>query len=311
MRGEKQALKTILMRLYGSSPHARGKAVQEAFGDSFDGITPACAGKSWQKVFACAWPWDHPRMRGEKFSSSSSIMALKGSPPHARGKVLPFYNPPSVTRITPACAGKRLVPAIRGRDRRDHPRMRGEKQPLDGDIPDDVGSPPHARGKDYGVRRIGRPRGITPACAGKRRALVVRQAIAWDHPRMRGEKALPPSTPLLDSGSPPHARGKAAYHDGNGGRNRITPACAGKRRAMRTTASLTRDHPRMRGEKIAKCSLSKKHEGSPPHARGKALRGVARSVRTRITPACAGKRLSRRNRVRVIRDHPRMRGEKS
>ena len=52
------------------------------------------------------------------------------------------------------------------------------------------GSPPHVRGKEYlggGRYHVNR---ITPACAGKRcaSAHALALALAWDHPRMCGEK---------------------------------------------------------------------------------------------------------------------------
>ena len=123
----------------------------------------------------------------------------------------------------------------------------------------------------------GRPRdvpaasgGIIPACAGST-ALVV-------------------TVPLTLTGSSPHARGA--------------------RRGANTTLVLSGDHPRMRGEHVARdlvhgaegriipaCAGSTSHEsmrfssimGSSPHARG-----------ARTSP-----RASRR----LGRDHPRMRGE--
>ena len=50
--------------------------------------------------------------------------------------------------------------------------------------------------------------------------------------------------------------------------------------------------------------------GSPPHARGKVVGGLASVGGGRITPARAGKRFSMRSRAAALRDHPRTRGEK-
>ena len=52
-----------------------------------------------------------------------------------------------------------------------------------------LGSPPHVRGK---VHLAATPRlntGITPACAGKRLAIIRHLPLLQDHPRMCGEKA--------------------------------------------------------------------------------------------------------------------------
>ena len=51
-------------------------------------------------------------------------------------------------RITPACAGKRVMCALNTSPVTDHPRVCGEKQlGYDGTL-EDVGSPPRVRGKD-------------------------------------------------------------------------------------------------------------------------------------------------------------------
>ena len=67
-------------------------------------------------------------MGGEKSTGLRVSDVLEGSPPHGRGKVwlLPLVDFQS--RITPAWAGKSFSITARGRVRRDHPRMGGEKQ---------------------------------------------------------------------------------------------------------------------------------------------------------------------------------------
>ena len=91
-----------------------------------------------------------------------------------------------------------------------------------------VGSPPHARGKDFSSHSRITSTGITPACAGKRLCQDADARKFEDHPRMRGEK----DTALLDrlkaEGSPPHARGKVRQQPSVESGERITPACAGK-----------------------------------------------------------------------------------
>ena len=51
-------------------------------------------------------------------------------------------------------------------------------------------------------------------------------------------------------------------------RSRITPACAGIRSIKPLIRSLPQDHPRMRGDKYARCWAASFSRGSPPHARG-------------------------------------------
>ena len=132
-----------------------------------------------------------------------------------------------------------------------------------------------------------------------------------DHPRIRGEKGLVLHRTGSGQGSPPHTRGKVVS-DGTGiGRHRITPAYAGKRPSANIRECVTRDHPRIRGEKILHRFLCQLRLGSPPHTRGKeSISSVLKSL-SGITPAYAGKRVVSREAARLAGDHPRIRGEKS
>ena len=73
---------------------------------------------------------------------------------------------------------------------------------------------------------------------------------------------------------------------------------------------LRRDHPRVCGEKYQLGVVKPLHEGSPPRMRGKAYKGADQTTRRGITPAYAGKRVMRRRSFAVLRDHPRVCGEK-
>ena len=86
MCGEKFSSKSETRSPGGSPPHVRGKVkVIRLLGD-VGRITPACAGKSWDKVKHC--------------------FHVLGSPPHVRGKVQNVQSETKKTGITPACAGK-------------------------------------------------------------------------------------------------------------------------------------------------------------------------------------------------------------
>ena len=111
---------------------------------------------------------DHPRMRGEKWGDVWIVGTARGSPPHARGKVVIYASRIVATRITPACAGKSFSSFGRTSLIRDHPRMRGEKSPVRKERAPVRGSPPHARGKVQRRGQAAASAGITPACAGKR-----------------------------------------------------------------------------------------------------------------------------------------------
>ena len=107
---------------------------------------------------------------------------------------------------------------------------------------------------------------------------------------MCGEKPLCVAGCVPQKGSPPRVRGKGErlYQDME--RVGITPACAGKRR------------PRF----APPCAPL----GSPPRVRGKVMDTSPLCRRSRITPACAGKSDSASVASSVLRDHPRVCGEK-
>ena len=64
------------------------------------------------------------------------------------------------------------------------------------------------RGKEHILAIDAVNAGITPACAGKRRAVLGCNAVRWDHPRVCGEKMCCTAIALRSSGSPPRVRGK-------------------------------------------------------------------------------------------------------
>ena len=105
-------------------------------------------------------------------------------------------------------------------------------------------------------------------------------------------------------------RGKASVRSGTVRAGRITPAYAGKSTARRRAYLFFWDHPRICGEKPLEEHGGAVITGSPPHMRGKDIRGVVQNVLFGITPAYAGKRCSDRWLQTVPGDHPRICGEK-
>ena len=87
---------------------------------------------------------------------------------------------------------------------------------------------------------------------------------------MCGEKCEMAASSKAMVGSPPRVRGKEVKNTGKICPDRITPACAGKRRKSKDENNRTEDHPRVCGEKTPSIML--------PVSSGW------------ITPACAGKR---------------------
>ncbi len=66
-------------------------------------------------------------MCGEKDTAMIGKAADGGSPPHVRGKDNAYYEAEIEPRITPACAGKRILFWFKSFTAWDHPRMCGEK----------------------------------------------------------------------------------------------------------------------------------------------------------------------------------------
>ena len=118
--------------------------------------------------------------------------AQAGSPPRGRGKVVEICDVVALVGITPAWAGKRGVEKTPCLWYTDHPRAGGEKSE---EIPAGStceGSPPRRRGKVVGKEILPRRVGITPAWAGKSITLQRIKKPPGDHPRVGGEKKVPP-----------------------------------------------------------------------------------------------------------------------
>ena len=166
----------------------RGKAASGFLSALVCRITPAYAGKRYRNARSGQYQRDHPRVCGEKAFMAFCRNCAVGSPPRMRGKVCFLGCISVLTGITPAYAGKRPSRLRRDHERRDHPRVCGEKlTTFDAGklIP---GSPPRMRGKAIMGFGIAWQNGITPAYAGKR-PLTGNARVEWrDHPRVCGEK---------------------------------------------------------------------------------------------------------------------------
>ena len=214
---------------------------------------------------------DHPRIRGEHSSPTSTRKTTTGSSPHTRGA--------------------QMADAHVSRHGQDHPRIRGEHH----------GS---KRGEAEECR-------IIPAYAGSTRISRDPCGASRDHPRIRGEHAAFASQVAKTKGSSPHTRGARFFGgvllDAAG----IIPAYAGstpRRPGRRPSGS---DHPRIRGEHRMLSPGGVFSAGSSPHTRGARERIFRWSRRTGIIPAYAGSTTNYAGQSMTLRDHPRIRGEHS
>ena len=171
-------------------------------------------------------------------------------------------------------------------------------------------SPPRVRGKAK-IRHFSvSSRRITPAYAGKSLSLRRSGFCRWDHPRVCGEKVGPVGCVSGWLGSPPRMRGKAPSLAVLGACIGITPAYAGKSTDLQRPRAAQQDHPRVCGEKPQRKRSPSRFWGSPPRMRGKVAVCIAANASPGITPAYAGKSCVLRLKLLVLRDHPRVCGEK-
>ena len=91
---------------------------------------------------------------------------------------------------------------------------------------------------------------ITPAYAGKSSLSLSAGLLGADHPRLCGEKVIPPPELPPVPGSPPPMRGKALTIIVLFIFFRITPAYAGKSLTEKQKDVFGKDHPRLCGEKV-------------------------------------------------------------
>ena len=149
----------------------RGKAAGKSWFCCRMRITPAYAGKS--EIVPCFENGikDHPRLCGEKIDFAYKWKWLDGSPPPMRGKAYSCICPSTMSRITPAYAGKRYCLFVMFHPSKDHPRLCGEKKGLDAKNFFLKGSPPPMRGKVKNSNDISMSERITPAYAGKSSSL--------------------------------------------------------------------------------------------------------------------------------------------
>ena len=110
-------------------------------------ITPAHAGKTCYPVGSLSGGSDHPRACGENASARRMAFSLNGSPPRMRGKLGRNPDIQHLRRITPAHAGKTVLPVAPIRRITDHPRACGENSWPRIRCHNLNGSPPRMRGK--------------------------------------------------------------------------------------------------------------------------------------------------------------------
>ena len=275
----------------------------------FDGLIPACAGKTR----ACTRPFRalsaHPRVCGENGGRAGELRRRRGSSPRVRGKPTDAALPGLPSGLIPACAGKTPTTRTVWWGPEAHPRVCGENTRRTSAENVASGSSPRVRGKRARPRPR-RPRiRLIPACAGKttRRACGARRI--WAHPRVCGENVFAVDVGRAPGGSSPRVRGKPASRTDRPTRLGLIPACAGKTHAMSRTRRSGSAHPRVCGENSVRATTRQDYRGSSPRVRGKRWSGTSDPPGARLIPACAGKTPRPGPRARRGAAHPRVCGE--
>ena len=195
-------------RSLGSSPRVRGKRTHERSDGPYDGLIPACAGKTIRCARICVKSWAHPRVCGENLIGLQVKPGHPGSSPRVRGKRSRGAYKVNKGRLIPACAGK-TIPAYEAiNEDRAHPRVCGENYPMLRPFMKAAGSSPRVRGKRERRRRPGREPGLIPACAGKTGSATGGRSSPRAHPRVCGENASTSLAVAWTMGSSPRVRGK-------------------------------------------------------------------------------------------------------
>ena len=150
---------------------------------------------------------------------------------------------------------------------------------------------------------------IIPAYAGSTAFAQLREAVAEDHPRIRGEHRRMSSKRSSRRGSSPHTRGARISHHCHLRPVRIIPAYAGSTRDRAIRRHPPTDHPRIRGEHGMSFRRRTWTSGSSPHTRGAPALDVGGAQLDGIIPAYAGSTLRNAYKLTKLEDHPRIRGE--
>ena len=291
-------------------PRSRGENLRcVSFTVFFVGIIPAHAGKTFGSNHSEFPNRDHPRSRGENPHAAGGKRTVPGSSPLTRGKPGWSLRVCLFRGIIPAHAGKTTRRQVGCRERRDHPRSRGENEFYAYVKAGEQGSSPLTRGKLHHCPLEQLETGIIPAHAGKTWNSPRALSRPWDHPRSRGENYGPGLGLVDEPGSSPLTRGKLSSFPRPSTPDRIIPAHAGKTIFPSTWTGVLQDHPRSRGENAPMAPRASAPAGSSPLTRGKRVHGTHGRAHARIIPAHAGKTLRQSAGRLQSPDHPRSRGE--
>ncbi len=253
----------------------------------------------------------HPRVCGERTSSSLIVGSSAGSSPRVRGTHAPPLAAKFDCRFIPACAGNAEEYPAQDLYIPVHPRVCGERVAAALAATGQAGSSPRVRGTLW-MRDCREPKyRFIPACAGnavQTNPLANRRAV---HPRVCGERRRVYYAFARPFGSSPRVRGTHVSGSRRVDGERFIPACAGNARRAHGALRPATVHPRVCGERRSPTLNGAYRVGSSPRVRGTRLRSRHPEARVRFIPACAGNAARVRPGVDGYAVHPRVCGERA
>ena len=189
MCGERTSSPIFQCAVCGSSPRVRGTRLQLIGGQAQGRFIPACAGNATTTTSQRASISVHPRVCGERPSSSYSATPRSGSSPRVRGTQFIERVDQLRRRFIPACAGNARCARIRRRPTPVHPRVCGERSNMIDAEPNLCGSSPRVRGTLAPICAAVLTQRFIPACAGNADLRCWRNHWPTVHPRVCGERA--------------------------------------------------------------------------------------------------------------------------
>ena len=149
----------------------------------------------------------HPRVCGERNRNARADTTAYGSSPRVRGTLIRGAVQVIDGRFIPACAGNATGEIVGTLNGSVHPRVCGERlkrslcwHPRSGSSPRVRGTLINGMDHDTCARFI-------PACAGNAKVKQLRVAELSVHPRVCGEREIPPGMIWTQDGSSPRVRG--------------------------------------------------------------------------------------------------------
>ena len=288
--GERAASRPVNQSGTGSSPRVRGTHGAAHCRPSTNRFIPACAGNAIYKARAKQSMSVHPRVCGERYTTTVMTQRKPGSSPRVRGTLCVPAAMPDPPRFIPACAGNATPKRLRAALAAVHPRVCGERATISQHQIYGVGSSPRVRGTHSPDQRA--------------------RVLGTVHPRVCGERRRAGAEKRSEVGSSPRVRGTHLRDRTVEARQRFIPACAGNAEWDNHAVVCQPVHPRVCGERACRHCSRRKLNGSSPRVRGTHLAMMAVRLIERFIPACAGNAVGRHVFAALHSVHPRVCGER-